>query len=723
MAFTPKQITKELDMANLTKHNDNYSAIKNELDAHDIHVAAQTAHGSTPAATANKIVQRDANGRAKVAAPSASDDIARKAEVDAVQAALSTHKSDAVVHLSADDRTKFDGIEAGAEQNQNAFAQVNNIAAVSESDNLTIAGGTGITVTTNPATKTVMLTATGEATPGAHGATHTEYGADPIPTATLAEGGIMSAEQVAALTDIRERLDTPETDPVTLQPGLQVVHAAKDSRFNFGQIQGKTEINGQGRIGIIGVENPYILRKSNEDEVLSMLAFDTELHANPTDNSDPDVLFEQNGEYKKLAKWKKVVLDGNIELGNHNGIPKSGIKFVQFPLYNGITMSNIVTKFNGNLLTTGSFSFVYDAADRCSYDAPSNLGIISIANNDSGWGDSYTPTADEIKAYFNGWRMANNETWTPYNGSGTKAWGRIDQTGNLIAGSGTTVLPTTLNTQGGYSPYNLLYRLVYETIEPVVSEGCLTLTEGDNTVEVGTGIVLRERANPKLDPYGQYQINTTTTGFESTKLRNKVDKFCTVYRNSRKSGGWYWDNSDAYGNVRALLTPGMFDQSGAYSVTYIKLDKSLVQPITGTLAANEKAQISDLTMGVAEALTRVSVIEQKKAEKDAPGWITPTLLNGWTQYATLYPTAQIYKDSSNVVHFRGLIKSGALSGNILILPIGYRPETRLAHAVVVYDGTNISNGTINILPTGEVEASLNIKNSFMMLSDISFVSK
>ena len=34
---------------------------------------------------------RDANGRAKVAAPSASDDIARKAEVDAVLSALNTH--------------------------------------------------------------------------------------------------------------------------------------------------------------------------------------------------------------------------------------------------------------------------------------------------------------------------------------------------------------------------------------------------------------------------------------------------------------------------------------------------------------------------------------------------------------------------------------------------------------------------------------------------------
>ncbi len=40
------------------------------------------------AATANKVMLRDASGRAKVGAPAASDDIARKAEVDAVAAAL-----------------------------------------------------------------------------------------------------------------------------------------------------------------------------------------------------------------------------------------------------------------------------------------------------------------------------------------------------------------------------------------------------------------------------------------------------------------------------------------------------------------------------------------------------------------------------------------------------------------------------------------------------------
>ena len=46
------------------------------------HIDATTVHGATNAATANRIILRDASGRAKVAAPSASDDIATKGYVD-----------------------------------------------------------------------------------------------------------------------------------------------------------------------------------------------------------------------------------------------------------------------------------------------------------------------------------------------------------------------------------------------------------------------------------------------------------------------------------------------------------------------------------------------------------------------------------------------------------------------------------------------------------------
>lgn len=66
------------------------STYTNVVDAHN---SQTSVHGATSAATANTIIMRDSAGRAKVAAPSASDDIARKDTVDnhaGVTSAIST---------------------------------------------------------------------------------------------------------------------------------------------------------------------------------------------------------------------------------------------------------------------------------------------------------------------------------------------------------------------------------------------------------------------------------------------------------------------------------------------------------------------------------------------------------------------------------------------------------------------------------------------------------
>lgn len=79
------------------------------LEAAKGHMDTTTgAHGATAAATSNTIMQRDASGRAKVAAPAAADDIARKAEVDALEAAI---KAVAQMYKLTDD----DGTGKGAE--------------------------------------------------------------------------------------------------------------------------------------------------------------------------------------------------------------------------------------------------------------------------------------------------------------------------------------------------------------------------------------------------------------------------------------------------------------------------------------------------------------------------------------------------------------------------------------------------------------------------------
>ncbi|WP_019636114.1 hypothetical protein [Paenibacillus fonticola] len=742
-------------------------------------------------------------------------------------AELADHVADQVVHVTQADHDKLASIEDGAQVNQNAFSKVNDIEAADPSSQFYIVGGIGITVTTNPNSGEVTVTATGDAAPGAHGSTHTEHGADPIPTATLTEGGLLSAAQLAeivahgelldehaaAITDLEDRLDIAEVTPLTLQPGLQVVTAVKDARFRLGEIRGKTEINGQGRIGLIGVENPYAVATSgnllppfcewtliasnaqirepytlelnaegassepsqatvpvlpnttytlssetgrmyynlgtssgpirgiaesdggsvtfttpSNAEVLSiqclnllsytdindpstfvygggkftfkkpmlvigpnrnpfqpqrssMLAFQTELHASPMDGSDPDVLFEQDGEYRKLAKWKKVALDGSLVwYYDPVSAPKPGMKRVYTELSAaGVPLTGFSTKYGGTQMVN---SPDFDAVDQ--FTVWTSYVYVSIANSDSGWGDDYTPTQDEIKAYFNGWKMyTGTGEDLPYYDGAAKYWRYINipvGEAGIIYGSATDTLPTTMIPN--YTPYNLLYRLAKETAEPVTSEGCLTLSEGENMLEVGTGIVLRERANP-VQNGPHYNVNNVA--YPASLLKNKTERIIAFYKNNHVDP-WGIFTPLAYGNEGLYTEASNFDQSAAYSVTYTKLDKSPIVPITGMMASNEKTQLSDLTAGVAEALHRTSVLEQKKAEKDAPGWLIPTLLNGWMALGTDEPIPSFQKDSGGKVYIKGAVKSGAIGTPIFLLPSGYRPKQTLGFAVTTFDG-------------------------------------
>ncbi|MEO3948029.1 phage tail protein [Gorillibacterium sp. CAU 1737] len=88
------------------------------LEATRSHVDATAGvHGAVSSAIENRIIQRDANGRAQVAAPSAAGDIARKAEVDTVQSTLSVHAAESGIHVSSTDRSKWNNALPSTEFN------------------------------------------------------------------------------------------------------------------------------------------------------------------------------------------------------------------------------------------------------------------------------------------------------------------------------------------------------------------------------------------------------------------------------------------------------------------------------------------------------------------------------------------------------------------------------------------------------------------------------
>jgi hypothetical protein len=79
-----------------------YDTPDTTLAAAKTHIDATTVHGATNAATADRIILRDANGRAKVAAPSAADDISTKGYVDSFAVSVGVSDTHALAYVPSE---------------------------------------------------------------------------------------------------------------------------------------------------------------------------------------------------------------------------------------------------------------------------------------------------------------------------------------------------------------------------------------------------------------------------------------------------------------------------------------------------------------------------------------------------------------------------------------------------------------------------------------------
>ncbi|MDP4098981.1 hypothetical protein OIN60_19845 [Paenibacillus sp. P96] len=502
--------------------------------------------------------------------------------------------------------------------------------------------------------------------------------------------------------------------------------------------------NGES-VGFISVTDPMLNIGSEalpfvprED---ALLALQTDLYADPVTGANADSVFEQSGQYFKAKKWQRLVLDGS-----QNWIwsvsSYTGYKLVQ-PSSNGnyevlnnpVNDSGWLVKYDGKLLSRISSGVLPSSGDQQTVTGTYNGGTynafnLTISNADSGWGDNYTPTPDEIKAYFLGWKMVvlgEQIGNSVYNGTGTKGWSDIVIVKNQpTSTNAVSTLPTTPaarkldNFEIDY--YELVYQLATPTVEPIVSEGQLTFNEGSNQVEVGTGIVLREAAKPQWSG-GQYWINGATGA--SSRLNNKPLKILQVYKNGKKDLwsviGHSTGDQTSYGLSQAAKPAYQYDPSAAYSATYLMLATSPVQTITGTYAGNEKSLLEDLVDSVTHQEIRLAAVENKKAEKDSPVvWIRPTLLYGW-----IGGTAMFTKLENGLVVLRGVIQNGTTNAGTLIfqLPAGFRPSQSMEIRARSYNGSgDSSNSTIIINPDGKVIIQ-NVVYSTLWLDGISFVAE
>ncbi|MFB0844628.1 gp53-like domain-containing protein [Paenibacillus oleatilyticus] len=334
--------------------------------------------------------------------------------------------------------------------------------------------------------------------------------------------------------------------------------------------------------------------------------------ASNVDGTVCDTLFQRDGKYWKQARFRSIELTGNLGWSSPPGEKRTGFRITKAPIIN-VLDTNIaarfgthqVVKYSGMPLLAGNSTEVSTTYDRSYISSIPEL-CISVAQIDSGWSDNYDPTPDEVRAYFYGWKMkqfgqGHNVPYT----NGTREWVQIC---NPI-GTQTTTLPTSI--APGFMPYRLKYQLATPTVEEIAAEGGITLLEGPNQVEVGNGMVVREKSVPFYDEFlNEYYINAHSV---KAPLRAGVRKYITVYRGNLADKKWSFGTGGPEGRNYAVIPTSNYDPTAAYTVTYLALDQYALtcnlESIQGEYASNLKKVVDALAAHQADVEVRVSTAE------------------------------------------------------------------------------------------------------------------
>ncbi|WP_319471795.1 hypothetical protein [uncultured Trichococcus sp.] len=144
---------------------------------------------------------------------------------------------------------------------------------------------------------------------------------------------------------------------------------------------------------------------------------------------------------------------------------------------------------------------------------------------------------------------------------------------------------------------------------------------------------------------------------------------------------------NAYSNIMDITVSGaqtiFFLQTTAANYIagdIIKFKNMAVINLTAAFGAGKEPTLAEMDRLMArfpnswfdgvKPIQTIETLYQEKANKVQEAWITPTLLNGWTEVSG-YPVRYM-KDDMGFVHMKGKVTGGTLVSRSFTLPIGYR---------------------------------------------------
>lgn len=319
-------------------------------------------------------------------------------------------------------------------------------------------------------------------------------------------------------------------------------------------------------------------------------------------NGVNDVLHQEDGQWKVLRKWERdVVLDGTKNW--FNVVNKEGFKIFGYTIEQSTVAQSPITQKPTGLFMKREYN--WNVPDT-SYIDDGKVVTLTIPNVESGYSQDYVPVLEEIKAYFNGWKVKTADA----NGKPI-AWKSVVDDKDAPT---QTLAYVRANRAPNYTPYKLTYQLATPRVEIVQVEGNLAVS-GTTQVTVDSGVVVRERVVPQTatGQPGVYYINGQTN--PANPLKNKLKDMVAIYKNGVKDNMWtrYASTSAAWGTESAN-----YDPTAEYTVTYLVQDKHqfTTNPIDVKATYNQslKTSVTELVEKQADTATGLSILVNATSE-------------------------------------------------------------------------------------------------------------
>lgn len=329
-------------------------------------------------------------------------------------------------------------------------------------------------------------------------------------------------------------------------------------------------------------------------------------------NGVNDVLYQEDGQWKVLRKWERDVVLGGSTISAVNVSPASNKEgFKEFSLSKlapsqPIRTNQFITKPNG--MVNVKVRLGIDGGADSFYTEPANNNLYyRVPNDESGFTEAYLPVADEIKAYFNGWKVKTADA----NGKPI-AWKSVVDDKDAPT---QTLAYVRANRAPNYTPYKLTYQLATPRVENVQVEGDLAV-RGMTQVSVDSGVVVREKVMPKPDNLGRHRINNKYLG--DSLLKNTPERILAIFKNSvEDKHNWELmystDSGNAGGKVWAQISSTKFDPTAEYTVTYLVQDKHLFTTnavdVKATYNQSIRSTVDEVTVKQSDAATSISILQ------------------------------------------------------------------------------------------------------------------